>query len=134
MICSLEGGNGGMNDDGSIVVEVGTPGIGIIGYQVMVSDRDRETCNARARLSLFCRTIVREADSSIYGFLDSRDRAMFDRLIRVSGVGPSTALRALSVMDAEQITKCIADGMKAGLVSVPGIGLKTANKIIEELS
>jgi holliday junction DNA helicase RuvA len=131
MISFLQGVHGGMEPDGAITVCVGG-----VGYRVAVADRDRDKVNVRGvggDVRLWCRTTASENEINIYGFLDEQDRRAFDRLLRVDGVGVSTALRLLSVLHATALKQIVASKQTAALCAVPGIGKKTADKIVEQV-
>lgn len=76
---------------------------------------------------------VREDDWSLYGFLAEADRELFEMLISVSGVGPKVALSALSALGPDTLVTAIAAEDVAAVSSVPGVGKKTAQRIIVEL-
>lgn len=77
--------------------------------------------------------VVREDAQLLYGFLDTFERALFKELIRVSGVGPKTALSILSGIEAGRLVRCLEDSDANSLTKVPGIGKKTAERLIIEL-
>lgn len=82
---------------------------------------------------LFCRMVVREDAMTLFGFATKDERTMFDRLVTVSGVGPRLALAVLSKFSVSQLyTVVIAEDAK-GMSSVPGVGKKTAQRLILEL-
>jgi Holliday junction DNA helicase RuvA len=76
---------------------------------------------------------VREDDLSLYGFESDDERALFERLITVSGVGPKVALAVLSSLRPDALKRALASEDVALLSSVPGIGKKTAQRLIIEL-
>ena len=76
---------------------------------------------------------VREDNLTLYGFGSSRELALFETVTTVKGIGPKLGLALLSAMDVEQITSAIASGDSARLTGVPGIGKKTAERIVLEL-
>ena len=76
---------------------------------------------------------VREDNLTLYGFSSARELALFETLMTVSGIGPKLGLAMLSAMDVEQLTLTIASGDAAMLTAVPGIGRKTAERIVLEL-
>jgi len=78
-------------------------------------------------------TVVRKDGLALYGFGDSRERELFRQLLKVGGVGPQIALAALSGMDADQFVHCVRSGDKASLTRLPGIGRRTAERILLEL-
>lgn len=76
---------------------------------------------------------VREDNLTLYGFGSSRDLALFEIVTTVKGIGPKLGLALLSAMDVDQITNAIASGDAALITGVPGIGKKTAERIVLEL-
>jgi holliday junction DNA helicase RuvA len=76
---------------------------------------------------------VREDNLTLYGFNSAKEMALFETLITVKGIGPKIGLSMLSAMDAEQLTLAIASGDANLLTAVPGIGKKTAERIVLEL-
>lgn len=84
-------------------------------------------------VALWTHLVVREDAHLLYGFLMPRDRAIFRELIRISGVGPRTALSVLSGMTADDLIEAVATQESARFVKVPGIGKKTAERLLLEL-
>lgn len=76
---------------------------------------------------------VREGSLGLYGFATAEEQQMFELLLAVSGVGPKYALSCLSLLSVDQLATAIASGDAAGLQRVPGIGRKTAERIVLEL-
>lgn len=76
---------------------------------------------------------VREDNISLYGFSSALEQSLFEQLITVSGIGPRVALVLLTTLSAEQITSAIMSGNTDLLSQVPGIGKKTAGRIILDL-
>lgn len=76
---------------------------------------------------------VREDAQQLYGFIDERDRGLFRQLIKVSGVGPKLALTILSGMDAASFARCVQRGDLSSLVALPGVGKKTAERLLVEM-
>ena len=76
---------------------------------------------------------VRENQLTLYGFLESNDRELFARLIDVSGIGPKTAVNMFGTYPAGQIITAIKKGDVSFLKSLPGLGKKTAERLIMEL-
>lgn len=77
--------------------------------------------------------IVREDAHTLYGFMTSSDRQLFRSLLKVSGIGPRLALGILSSTSADQFALMIEAGDTAGLVRLPGIGKKTAERVVVEM-
>jgi len=76
---------------------------------------------------------VREDAQLLYGFHSLAERLMFRSLIKISGVGPKLALTILSGMSAEDFTRCILDEDSKALTKLPGVGKKTAERLVIEL-
>lgn len=77
--------------------------------------------------------VVREDAQLLYGFINTSDRDLFRLLIKVNGVGPKLALTLLSGLDGQQFVACIRDGDLNTLVKIPGIGKKTAERLLIEM-
>lgn len=82
---------------------------------------------------LWTHLVVREDAWSLYGFLDPREREMFRLLQTVSGIGPKVALGMLSKAGAAEIAACLRGGDEAALAKLPGIGKKSAARLVVEL-
>jgi Holliday junction DNA helicase RuvA len=76
---------------------------------------------------------VSETAQQLFGFARRSDRKLFRTLIKVNGVGPKMAISILSGMEADAIARCVMDDNTAALVKVPGVGKKTAERLIIEL-
>ncbi|WKD49149.1 Holliday junction branch migration protein RuvA [Microbulbifer spongiae] len=76
---------------------------------------------------------VSETVQQLYGFLRDAERKLFRTLIKISGVGPKLALAILSGLDGAALARCVAEDNVAALVKVPGVGKKTAERLIIEL-
>jgi Holliday junction DNA helicase RuvA len=77
--------------------------------------------------------VVREDAQLLYGFYSLSERLMFRSLIKISGVGPKLALTILSGMSAEDFTRCILEEDSKSLTKLPGVGKKTAERLVIEL-
>ena len=84
-------------------------------------------------VGLFTHLVVREDAHTLYGFVSETDRALFRSLIRVNGVGARLALTILSGVSVEEFHRCVHDHDAAALVRLPGIGKKTAERLIIEM-
>lgn len=108
--------------------------VGGVGYRVFVS---RETFSqlpsAGEELSLLIHTHVREDEISLYGFAKELEKIFFQKLISVSGIGPKLALTILSGISTRELTSALHSEDLVRLTSIPGIGRKTAERIIVEL-
>ena len=105
-----------------------------VGYQVYIP---LSTFGAlgelHAEVTLLIHTHVREDQLALYGFLTAREKQLFELLLEASGVGPALALKILSGMSMDELIPAIRSGDVAQLVRIPGIGRKTAERIIVEL-
>lgn len=86
-----------------------------------------------ARVQLHTYLLVREDVLALYGFSSEGDRAMFEQLLAVGGIGPRTALAMLSAMSAQSLAQAILAEDVARLTHVPGVGKKTAARLVLEL-
>lgn len=84
-------------------------------------------------LTIHTHFIVKENEQSLYGFIDEKQRSLFRILIKVNGVGPKTALTILSGIEPEILVTNILHGEVGNLVRMPGIGAKTAQRLVMEL-
>lgn len=84
-------------------------------------------------LVLHTHFVVREDAQHLYGFLDLRDRSLFRLLLRVNGVGPKLALGLMAGMDSARFAAAVARDDVAALTKIPGVGRKTAERLIIEL-
>ena len=78
-------------------------------------------------------THVREDALALYGFLTEDEKALFEKLISVSGIGPTSAVKVLSGLAAADVILAIRKGEVERLVRIPGVGKKTAERIVLEL-
>jgi Holliday junction DNA helicase RuvA len=108
--------------------------VGGVGYQVHIPlSTFYDLGELREEATLLIYTHVREDALVLYGFLTSREKHFFEMLISASGVGPSLALKILSGMNVEELVPAIRQGDLARLVRIPGVGKKTAERIVVEL-
>jgi Holliday junction DNA helicase RuvA len=105
-----------------------------VGYQVQIPLSTFASLGAlHAETSLLIHTHVREDQLTLYGFVTAREKQCFELLISASGVGPSLALKILSGMSIEELVPAIRKSDLAQLVKIPGVGRKTAERIVVEL-
>lgn len=105
-----------------------------VGYELEASLTTFQTLpELGTEVTLLTHLAVREDAHTLYGFADAAERSLFRNLIRVSGVGPRLALLILSGMSAERFGRCIRENDTATLIRLPGIGKKTAERLIIEL-
>jgi Holliday junction DNA helicase RuvA len=108
--------------------------VGGVGYEVTIplsTFYDLEDVNAKVALRIY--THVREDALQLYGFKTTRERELFQRLISVSGIGPKLGITMLSGMSADEIIASIRTNNLARLTSIPGVGRKTAERLVLDL-
>ncbi|NLE75448.1 MAG: Holliday junction branch migration protein RuvA [Chloroflexi bacterium] len=117
-------------DERSVTVEVA----GGIGFRVfMPASALQRVGEPGAPLDLRTHLHVRENELSLYGFLSEAEQALFELLLTASGIGPKAALALLSRLTVAELSTAIAQEQVEVLSQVPGIGLKTARKLVLEL-
>ena len=108
--------------------------VGGVGYQVQVPlSTFAALGELHTEVTLLIHTHVREDALALYGFLSSREKHFFELLLSASGVGPALALKILSGMSVEELVPAIRGGDLARLTRIPGVGRKTAERIVVEL-
>lgn len=107
--------------------------VGGVGYKVFVPANVQENLVLDRTASLHTHLIVREDALTLFGFVDEQDRAVFELLLGVSGVGPKVALAILSAVSPEALRTAVAESRPELLGRVSGVGKKTAEKIIFHL-
>jgi Holliday junction DNA helicase RuvA len=108
--------------------------VGGVGYEVTIplsTFYDLEDVGANVALRIY--THVREEALQLFGFKTARERELFMRLISVSGIGPKLGVTMLSGMSADEIIASIRTNNLARLTSIPGVGRKTAERLVIEL-
>jgi Holliday junction DNA helicase RuvA len=108
-------------------------GVGGVGVLASVPASTADSFVEGAQAALFTHLHVREDALTLFGFATRDDLRLFEQLIGVSGVGPKVALGLLSALDPAQLATAIASGHVDALRRVPGIGQKTAERIVLEL-
>jgi holliday junction DNA helicase RuvA len=112
-------------EENAIVVETGG-----VGLRVFVPKLLRERLKAGEAIFLFTHLVVREDDWKLYGFESQADRELFNTLLGVDGVGPRTALAVLSTLTVDTVQRAVFSDEPDLLSRVPGIGKKTAQKMV----
>jgi Holliday junction DNA helicase RuvA len=108
--------------------------VGGVGYQVIIPLSTFTSLGAlHMETTLLIHTHVREDQLALYGFFTAREKQCFELLISASGVGPSLALKILSGMSLDELVPAIRKGDLAQLVRIPGVGRKTAERMVVEL-
>ena len=104
-----------------------------VGYVVNISINTFEKISDKSLVSLFIHTNVKEDSISLFGFYKESEKEMFELLISVNGIGPKLALSILSGIQVDELKHAIISGDVSKVVSVPGIGRKTADRLMLEL-
>jgi len=128
MIAGLNGILESLGSDCAII------NVGGISFQVFMPTSTLSTMGAIGKkVKLHTHLQMREDGATLYGFASADELRLFQILMTVTGIGPKLALGMLSAMSVEQLTMAIATGSTDLLTTIPGIGKKTANRIILEL-
>src|SRR5436190_5088305 len=108
--------------------------VGGVGYEVDVPMSSFYNLPALGeRVTLLTHFVVREDAQVLFGFLSPEERSTFRLLVKISGVGPRTALSILSGLSVDELARAVSLQESARLVKVPGIGKKTAERLLLEL-
>ena len=108
--------------------------VGGVGYEVMIplsTFYELEEIGCKVQLRIY--THVREDTLQLFGFKTTRERELFMRLISVSGIGPALGIKLLSGMSADEMIASIRTDNLARLTLIPGVGRKTAERLVVEL-
>src|SRR3981189_1936825 len=108
--------------------------VGGVGYVVQVPlSTFAALGELHTEVTLLIHTHVREDALALYGFVSSREKHLFEMLLSASGVGPSLALKILSGMSVEELVPAIRGSDLGRLTKIPGVGRKTAERLVVEL-
>lgn len=107
--------------------------VGGVGYRLFIPLSTFYSLPEKGEVSLFTHTHVREDALLLYGFLSQEEKDLFGILISISGIGPKLAVNILSHIPAKDLKRAIAAGDIKRLSSLPGIGKKTAERLVLEL-
>ena len=104
-----------------------------IGYNVIVTPAVIQIAKKESEISLQVALVVREESMTLYGFANIEERKLFELLQTVNGVGPKLALTILAATTAENLADAISQGDESALTRIPGVGKKSAARLILEL-
>ena len=105
-----------------------------VGYEVLVPmSTFHNLPSLGEKVSLLTHFVVREDAQILYGFAQAAERAAFRQLIKITGVGPRTALSVLSGLSVEELAQAVTSQEAGRIIKVPGIGKKTAERLLLEL-
>jgi holliday junction DNA helicase RuvA len=127
MIARLRGRVAGESGDGLILDVNG------VGYLVHATGRARRSVRGADEVTLEIHTVVREDALALYGFADADERELFQALLGVSGIGPKVALAIVSGSTPAELRRAIVLEDTARFEAIPGIGKKTAQRVVLEL-
>jgi Holliday junction DNA helicase RuvA len=130
VIAQLRGRLSSLNPELAVV---DVQGVGYAVHLPLSTYYELQRLPSGAEVTLFVHTHVREDALALYGFWSERERALFERLITVSGVGPRLARGILSGLPPEEVLRALAAGDAARLTRIPGVGKKTAERLVLEL-
>lgn len=127
MIASINGIVAEKKNDSVVIV------VGGVGLDVQASRIALDECMVGDEVLLVTRLIVREDSLTLYGFGNAPERNLFDVLIKISGVGPKLGMTIVSTLSLDNLRQAVVSERVEVLTRVPGIGKKTAQKIMLEL-
>ncbi|GIK59126.1 MAG: Holliday junction branch migration protein RuvA [Ignavibacteriota bacterium] len=104
-----------------------------VGYEIRISINTFERISGKESISLFIYTNVKEDSITLFGFYSEVEKDMFELLITINGVGPKSALSLLSGISTDDLKQAIVTNNVERMIAVPGIGRKTAERLILEL-
>ncbi len=126
MITTLEGNLASKAAD-HVVVTVGGVGIEVLAPFTTIEKLQSD------RVFLYTRLVVREESLTLYGFASAGEREIFDAVLKISGIGPKLAVAILSTLSVDNLRGAVLNDRPEIISRVPGIGKKTAQKIVLEL-
>lgn len=127
MIAHLSGSIDTIEKD-TLVIDVGG-----VGYSLLIPSTSMSKLSVGQRVKIFTHTLLRQDSLELFGFLTRGERELFRLLLKVSGIGPRTALCVLSAMEPWELAKALLEGDAERLQKVHNVGKKTAQRIIVEL-
>ena len=104
-----------------------------LGYEVEVTGQCLPLLKTGEEIFLYVHHVVREDAQLLFGFVSFEQRALFRELVRISGIGPKIALSLLSAISVEDFIQAVAQDQVSTIVSIPGIGKKTAERLLIEI-
>lgn len=115
-------------DDKTIVILVNN-----IGFTIFIPEKEITFIKAGSEIELFTELIVRENEMTLYGFLTREEREIFNILNEVSGIGPKSSISIIAFMDIKSFSKAVINEDVNTLIKLPGVGKKTAQRIILDI-
>lgn len=105
-----------------------------VGYEVAVSMNTLYQLPSDSEIRIHTHLVVREDAQELYGFADQAEKTLFRHLIKINGVGPKLALSILSSMSCQDFSRLVLTQDSAGLIKIPGVGKKMAERLIIEMA
>ena len=121
---------------GTLLIAVDTGGTQghQLGYEILVPQHEKYTQLPESKeVELFVYTHIKQDGTELYGFLEREEKRLFKTLLEVSGVGPKSALSALSMGPWSYLVQAIIDDEQSYLAKIPGVGKKTAQRLVLDL-
>lgn len=129
MIAMLSGNLANVTLSGDVIIDVNG-----VGYKVQMPERETTSLHIGHAITIFVHTQVREDSITLFGFSESSSKELFEKITSVSGIGGKLGLVMLSALGAQGIVDALSNSDVDMLCSVPGIGKKTAQRMVVELS
>ncbi|MFV0462041.1 MAG: Holliday junction branch migration protein RuvA [Nostocoides sp.] len=111
-----------------VIIEVG--GVGLL---VHTTPAAATTCRTGTSIQLATTMVVRQDALTLFGFAEADERDMFETVQTISGIGPRLALAMLAVLSPDEVRQAVTGGDLAALVKIPGVGKKSAERLVLEL-
>jgi len=105
-----------------------------LAYLIYTNLRTMNYLELNSPVKIFLKTIIKDEEIKLFGFIDKANKEMYEHLQSVSGVGPKSAMSILDTLDIQDIISAVINDKPKLLSSAPGIGLKTAQRIVLELN
>lgn len=103
---------------------------GDIEWSLQASQNTIQSLHVNKRVKILIHTQYKEDDISLFGFASAQERTLFRNLLKVNGIGPKAAIKAISAWNVENFLVALESGNTAQIAGIPGIGKKTAEKIV----
>lgn len=127
MISSLAGTVAHVSSDRVVIT------VGGVGFEAFATPTTLSALKKGSEVTLFTELVVREDSLTLYGFSEADERDAFRTLMTVKGIGPRLALTTLAALPADSLRKAVASGDVAALQRIPGVGKKSAQRMLIEI-
>ncbi|MDO4259400.1 MAG: Holliday junction branch migration protein RuvA [Actinomycetaceae bacterium] len=107
--------------------------VGGIGWRILIAPSFAQELSPGNELSIHTSMVVREDSMTLYGFRSADERTVFEKLQTVSGIGPRTALAALTVLSPDELRTAVSQGDLSVLQRIPGVGKKSAQRMVLDI-